>query len=80
MKRFSTLCCLLLLAVAGAAQRPTPTPTPTPVLPQKFCTVNLKSPVNPLVKPAVYKGKRYYFCCESCRYQFALKPYKWANR
>ena len=65
---------LLLFGLLVCASAQTPTPTPTPV-----CVVNPKSPANPAVKPGRYKGKLYRFCCESCRYQFSKKPWKWAK-
>lgn len=56
-------------------QSPTPAPTPTPVM----CIVNPKSEASSAVKPGRYKGKVVRFCCESCRYQFAKKPWKYVK-
>lgn len=67
------IACLLCLALLFAA--PAPAQTKKPKKPVYLCPVSA-APMPNLRRKTYrdYRGKRYYFCCVSCKAQFVRDP------
>jgi len=81
MFRFLLTTSAVLVLASASFAAPTAKPVPKPALTALICPVTGEkiASVKDAVGSSVYKGKTYYFCCDSCKPAFDKNPAKYVK-